>query len=109
MKPPRRKSTSGKGPRRGSGEWAAKVAELCAEVGLQCTTDLRPHLAGKPGILRIRDLETDADGSRLTGIAVLTLYGTGSWTWGGDADVVAHVRDPLDLHGLLPTMGGGAS
>lgn len=93
--------TSGKRSRPvdGTGAWARRVAELCELVDIACVADLRPHQAGKPCILRMR--ERDDHGVPTGGAAVLTLYATGSWTWGGDADVVAYAREPLDVHGAL--------
>lgn len=93
--------TSGRGPRPvdDTDGWARRVVELCAQVDVACVADLRPHLAGKPCILRLQ--ARDDHGAPSGGTAVLTLYATGSWTWGGDADVVAYAREPLERHGLL--------
>lgn len=96
-KPP----TSGKGPRPvdGTGAWARRVAKLCQEVDVACVADLRPHQAGKPCIMRMQ--ERDSEGVSVGGTAVLTLYATGSWTWGGEAEAVAYCREPIDVHGVL--------
>ena len=53
-----------------------------------------------PAILRLR--ARDAEGVPVGGTAVLTLYATGSWTWGGDADAIAYAREPLERHGVMP-------
>jgi len=79
--------------------WARRVRELCDEYGLAVTVEHRVTQAGKPVILRVRSL--NAELAPEGGTAVLTLYATGSWTWGGDADAVAHAREPLDRAGVL--------
>lgn len=79
--------------------WARRVRGLYDECGLAVSVEHRVKQAGKPAILRVRalDRELAAEG----GVAVLTLYATGTWTWGGDADAVAHAREPLDREGVL--------
>ena len=67
--------------------------------GLDFSSEHRALQAGKPVILRVRGV--DAELVPEGGTAVLTLYATGSWTWGGDADAIAHVREPLDRAGVL--------
>lgn len=88
-------STSGKSATRQDPTlWARRVRELCDEYGLAVSVEHRDKQAGKPAILRVQAL--DAELAPEGGVAVLTLYATGSWTWGGDADAVAHARQPLD-------------
>lgn len=94
------KAMSGKGPKRDATTWGTQVQNFCEDVDISWSAESRPAQAGKPCILRLG--ERDDNGVRVGGTAVLTLYSTGSWTWGGDADVVAYVREPLDTHGLLP-------
>jgi hypothetical protein len=92
--------TSGKSAtRRAPATWARQVELVCDEHGLAVLTEHRVTQAGKPAILRVRGL--DAELAPEGGVAVLTLYATGSWTWGGDADAVAHAREPLDRAGVL--------
>ncbi len=101
-------TTSGKGPRRVTRERAAQVADLLDMCDVHVVAEVRAAQPGQPAILRCRaraehdapDAETA--GAPVGGTAVLTLYATGSWTWGGDADVIAYVREPLDRHGVLP-------
>jgi len=91
--------TSGKSAtRRTTVTWARQVELVCDEYGLAVSVEHRASQAGKPAILRVRSLDRElaAEG----GVAVLTLYATGSWTWGGDADAVAHAREPLDREGV---------
>ncbi len=91
--------SSGKQAPRATRVWAGEVAELADAVGVQWTADVREQQAGKPAIVRMR--EVDAEGAATGGTAVLTLYATGAWTWGGDADAVAYCREPLERHGVL--------
>lgn len=94
--------TSGKSDklrRDGVAAVALRVTGTCAEHGVSCVLDRRPGQPGKPVILRMRAL--DAELAPEGGTAVLTLYATGSWTWGGDADAVAHAREPIERGGLL--------
>ena len=93
-------STSGKSAtRRHPATWARQVELVCDEYGLAVSVEHRDKQAGKPVILRVRAL--DAELAPEGGVAVLTLYATGSWTWGGDADAVAHARQPLDRAEVL--------
>ncbi len=96
------KSSSGKSPRlkrEGVHHTSIRVQNVCEEYGIACSVEYRDRQAGKPAILRMQalDVELAADG----GTAVLTVYATGSWTWGGDAGAVAHCREPLDRAEVL--------
>lgn len=96
------RSTSGKGPKRDPWAWAVELTSwLDKFADISAAIERRDSQAGRPCIVRLRERD-DATGVATGGTAVLTLYATGSWTWGGDADVVAYVREPLDAHGLLP-------
>lgn len=93
--------TSGKSQRlkrEGVYTTSVRVQRVCEEYGIACATEYREQ-PGKPAILRMQALNAElaADG----GTAVLTVYATGSWTWGGDADAVAHCREPLDRAEVL--------
>lgn len=90
-------ATSGKGPPRNVEVWTEQVRNLSEAVDVACTSEMRPTSA----ILRLR--ARDDDGTKVGGTAVLTLYKTGSWTWGGDADAVAYAREPLERHGVVPS------
>lgn len=89
--------SSGKGPRRNVDAWVAAVAVLAEQLDIDCRSDSSVPAA----TCRLRLRPRDDHGGATGGTAVLTLYGTGSWTWGGDADVVAYAYEPLNLHGLL--------
>jgi len=98
VKPP----SSGKSPRlkrEGVYTMSVRVQRVCEEYGIACAAEYRDKQAGRPAILRMQalDAELATDG----GTAVLTVYATGSWTWGGDADAVAHCREPLDRAEVL--------
>lgn len=104
-------TTSGKGPRRVTREWAAQVADLLDMCDVHVVSEVRAAQPGQPAILRCRaraghdapsESVDETAGAPVGGTAILTLYATGSWTWGGDADVIAYVREPLDRHGVLP-------
>ena len=96
-------ATSGKGSRRDVdvGGWAEQVRVLSEQVDVACASELRPA-AARPtsAILRLR--ARDDEGTKIGGTAVLTLYKTGSWTWGGDADAISYAREPLERHGVMP-------
>lgn len=94
-------ASSGKSSRRRASSiaWAIEVTAVCREYGLDFSSEHRALQAGKPVILRVRGV--DAELVPEGGTAVLTLYATGSWTWGGDADAITHVREPLDRAGVL--------
>lgn len=92
--------TSGRSAtRRAPATWARQVELVCDEYGLAVSIEHRVSQAGKPAILRVRSLDREL--APEGGVAVLTLYATGMWTWGGDADAVAHAREPLDREGVL--------
>lgn len=92
--------TSGRSAtRRAPATWARQVELVCDEYGLAVSIEHRVSQAGKPAILRVRSLDREL--APEGGVAVLTLYATGTWTWGGDADAVAHAREPLDRKGVL--------
>ena len=90
-------ATSGKGPPRNVEAWTEQVRNLSEAVDVACTSEMRSTSA----ILRLR--ARDDEGTKVGGTAVLTLYKTGSWTWGGDADAVAYAREPLERHGVVPS------
>lgn len=94
-------ATSGKGPPRNVEAWTEQVRDLSEAVDVACTSEMRsPGRAPTSAILRLR--ARDDEGTKIGGTAVLTLYKTGSWTWGGDADAVAYAREPLERHGVMP-------
>lgn len=93
-------STSGKSATpRTTATWARLVELVCDEYGLAVSIEHRASQAGKPAILRVRSLDRELTPEG--GVAVLTLYATGTWTWGGDADAISHAREPLDREGVL--------
>lgn len=93
---------SGKGPPRNVEAWTEQVRDLSEAVDVACTSEMRsPGRAPTSAILRLR--ARDDEGTKIGGTAVLTLYKTGSWTWGGDADAVAYAREPLERHGVMPS------
>ena len=93
--------TSGKGPPRCVMSWTTQVQDLAEQVDVACKGEVRsPGSRPTSAILRLR--ARDAEGVPVGGTAVLTLYKTGSWTWGGDADAVAYAREPLERHGVMP-------
>ena len=95
-------ATSGKGPRRAVAVWAGEACSLADALDIEWRGELRPASPDKAtsAILRLR--ARDSEGASTGGTAVLTLYATGSWTWGGDADAVAYAREPLERHGVMP-------
>ncbi len=94
-------ATSGKGPKQNIATWALRVRGLAEALDIACGVEFRPDVRNPTSvILRLRG--RDADGELVGGTAVLTLYATGSWTWGGDADAVAYAREPLERHGVMP-------
>lgn len=95
-------ATSGKGPPRCVMSWSNRVQNLAEQVDVSCTSKIHTP-GGRPASAILRLRARDAEGVSVGGTAVLTLYKTGSWTWGGDADVVAYAREPLERHGVVPS------
>ncbi len=95
-------ATSGKGPRRRVVCWVRDVKLLADDVDVDHACELRPRGSADPSSAILRLRARDVEGVPVGGTAVLTLYATGSWTWGGDADAVAYAREPLERHGVMP-------
>ena len=91
--------TSGKTSRRNAPVWAAEIMATCEEYDISTQLDARTKQAGRPHIIRMR--ERDDQGVAQGGTAVLTVYDSGSWVWGGDADAVAYTREQLERVGCL--------